>query len=151
MLSSSDVVYNVTISWNYILLSVTDNFGLGKWAKMERLTTANEFELRIQRSIEDYTRKNSESIIIRQNSMGFSYRATLEVARYDDLLHRFSIMFQRPLIGVENWKEKSSSHFRHLFKSVILITLILTDTRRSKNFQKSIIFCWKNLNSVLAG
>ena len=38
---------------------------------MERLTTANEFELRIQRSIEDYTRKNSESIIIRQNSMGF--------------------------------------------------------------------------------
>ena len=69
---------------------------------MERLTTANEFELRIQRSIEDYTRKNSESIIIRQNSMGFSYRATLEVARYDNLLHRFSIMFQRPLIGVEN-------------------------------------------------
>ena len=69
---------------------------------MERLTTANEFELRIQRPIEDYTRKNSESIIIRQNSMGFFYRATLEVARYDDLLHRFSIMFQRPLIGVEN-------------------------------------------------
>ena len=69
---------------------------------MERLTTANEFELRIQRSIEDYTRKNSESIIIRQNSMGFFYRATLEVARYDDLLHRFSMMFQRPLIGVEN-------------------------------------------------
>ena len=69
---------------------------------MERLTTANEFELRIQRLIEDYTRKNSESIIIRQNIMGFSYRATLEVARYDDLLHRFSIMFQRPLIGVEN-------------------------------------------------
>ena len=69
---------------------------------MERLTTANEFELRIQRLIEDYVRKNSESIIIRQNIMGFSYRATLEVARYDDLLHRFSIMFQRPLIGVEN-------------------------------------------------
>ena len=70
---------------------------------MERLTTANELELRIQRSIEDYTRKNSESIIIiRQNSMGFFYRATLEVARYDDLLHRFSVMFQRPLIGVEN-------------------------------------------------
>ena len=69
---------------------------------MERLTTANEFELRIQQSIEDHTRKNSESIIIRQNSMGFSYRAILEVARYDDLIHRFSIMFQRPLIGVEN-------------------------------------------------
>ena len=69
---------------------------------MERLTTANEFELRIQQSIEDHTRKNSESIIIRQNSMGISYRATLEVARYDDLIHRFSIMFQRPLIGVEN-------------------------------------------------
>ena len=151
MLSSSDVVYNVTISWNCILLSLTDDFDLGKWAKMERLTTANEFELRIQRSIEDYTRKNSESIIISQNSMGFFYRATLEVARYDDLLHRFSIMFQRPLIGVENWKKKSSSHFRHLFKSVILITLIVTDTRRSKNFQKSITFCWKNLNSVLAG
>ena len=32
----SDVVYDVNISWYYILLSATDNFGLGKWAKIER-------------------------------------------------------------------------------------------------------------------
>ena len=34
--SSSDEVYDVSISWNYILLTVTDNFGQGKWAKIER-------------------------------------------------------------------------------------------------------------------
>ena len=36
MFSSSSVVYDVSISWNYILLSVTDNFGLRKWAEIER-------------------------------------------------------------------------------------------------------------------
>ena len=35
MFYSSDVVLNVGIGWNYILLSVTCNFGLGKWAKIE--------------------------------------------------------------------------------------------------------------------
>ena len=32
----SDAVYGVSISWNYILLRVTNNFGLGKWTKTER-------------------------------------------------------------------------------------------------------------------
>ena len=36
MLSSSDEVYDDSISLNYILLSVTYNFGLAKWAKIER-------------------------------------------------------------------------------------------------------------------
>ena len=36
MFSSSDEAHDVSISWNYILLSVTYNFGLGKWAKIER-------------------------------------------------------------------------------------------------------------------
>ena len=33
-MSSSDEVYDVSISWIYILLSLTDNFGVGKWAKL---------------------------------------------------------------------------------------------------------------------
>ena len=36
MFSSSDVVYDVSISWTYILVNVTDNFGLEKRAKIER-------------------------------------------------------------------------------------------------------------------
>ena len=36
MFSSSDEVYDVSISWNYIPLSVTDNFSVGKWTKIER-------------------------------------------------------------------------------------------------------------------
>ena len=36
MFSSSDEVYDVSISWNYFQLSMTDNFCLGKWAKIER-------------------------------------------------------------------------------------------------------------------
>ena len=45
MLSSSDEVYDNSISWNYILLSVTYGFGLGKWAKIKE-TTVNNFALR---------------------------------------------------------------------------------------------------------
>ena len=36
MFASPDKVYSVSISWNFILLSVTYNFGLGNWAKIER-------------------------------------------------------------------------------------------------------------------
>ena len=36
MFSSLDEVYDVSRSWNYILLSVTNDFGSGKWAKIER-------------------------------------------------------------------------------------------------------------------
>ena len=32
----SEEVCDVSISWSYILLSVADNFGLGKWVKIER-------------------------------------------------------------------------------------------------------------------
>ena len=36
MFSSSDEVYDVSIGWHYILLSATFNFGLGKWAKVDK-------------------------------------------------------------------------------------------------------------------
>ena len=34
--SSPEEVCDLSFSWNYIILSVTDNFGSGKWAKIER-------------------------------------------------------------------------------------------------------------------
>ena len=45
MFSSSDEVCDVSISWNYILLSMTHKFGLWKWARIEK-TTVNYFVLR---------------------------------------------------------------------------------------------------------
>ena len=57
----SGVVYDVNISWYYILLGVTDNFGSGKWAKIKR-TTINYFELRPHWLIKEYAREKSESL-----------------------------------------------------------------------------------------
>ena len=51
-------VCDVSISWNYILLSVTDNFGQGNEPKLKE-TTVNYFEFRHHQSIEEYTRDNS--------------------------------------------------------------------------------------------
>ena len=62
MFSSSDVVYDVSISWNYILLCPNDNFRLKKMRPKLKETTVNNFEQRLDRSIEEYTRENSESV-----------------------------------------------------------------------------------------
>ena len=52
-------MFDVSISWNYIILRVTDNFGLGKYAKIE----GNDGKvLRIETSIEKYARENSELV-----------------------------------------------------------------------------------------
>ena len=72
-LSSSDEVYDDSISLNYILLSVTNNFGLGKWAKIERNDCK---QLCVKTSLVDwsvYTWAQWVNKIARQNRMGFSY------------------------------------------------------------------------------
>ena len=71
MLSSSDEVYDDSISWNYVLLSVTYKFGLGKWAKIER---NDGKQLCVKTSLVDwsvYTWAQWVSKTIRQNRMGF--------------------------------------------------------------------------------
>ena len=73
MLSSSDEVYDDSISWNYVLLSVTYKFGLGKWAKIER---NDGKQLCVKTSLVDwsvYTWAQWVSKTIRQDRMGFSY------------------------------------------------------------------------------
>ena len=74
MLSSSDEVQDVSISWSYTLLSVTDNFGVGKWAKLKETTVnyctswkTSPIDWRV------YTRNHWVSKTIRQNRMGLSY------------------------------------------------------------------------------
>ena len=74
MCSSLDGLYDVSISWNYILLSVTDNFGLGKWAELKE-TTVNYFVLRHHWSIETW----EQWVRIVWASLTYS----LEVAKYD--------------------------------------------------------------------
>ena len=72
-LSSSDEVYDDSINLNYILLSVTNNFGLGKWAKIERNDCK---QLCVKTSLVDwsvYTWAQWVNKIARQNRMGFSY------------------------------------------------------------------------------
>ena len=108
--SSSDKVRDVSISWNYILLSVTDNFGLGKWAKIER----NDSKL-LPGRLKSVIRENSELInqdarIVRASPISF-----FEVARYDCLPHRFSHKHK-------NWKE---SDFQLVFEPVFFLTFSL--------------------------
>ena len=74
MLPSSDEVHNVGISWNYILLSATYNFGLGKGAKIERNDSK---PLCVKTLLVDWgvyvQWAQWVSKTIRQNRMGFSY------------------------------------------------------------------------------
>ena len=58
MFSSSDEVYDVSISRNYILLSVTYNFGLGNSAKIER----NDGKLLCVKTIGRLKSEDSESV-----------------------------------------------------------------------------------------
>ena len=107
MLPSSDEVHNVGISWNYILLSATYNFGLGKGAKIERNDSK---PLCVKTLLVDwgvYTcSEHSESVKQYARIVWASLISSLEVARYDCLPHRFSPTFQPPLFSVENWKKK---------------------------------------------
>ena len=74
MFSSSDEVHDVSISWNYILLSVTYNFGPGEWAKIERndskplcpKTLLVDWGVYVQ-----WAQRVSKTIC--QNRIGFSY------------------------------------------------------------------------------
>ena len=106
MFSSSDEVHDVSISWNYILLSVTYNFGSGNWAKIER----NDSKplcvktLLVDRGV--YVSEHSESVKQYARIVWASLLSSLEVSGYDCLLHRFSPTFQPPLFSVENWKKK---------------------------------------------
>ena len=65
-------------------------------------TTVNIFELRLDRSIEEYTRENSESVK-QYARIGLLLYLLLKLpAWYDCLLHHFSLTSQLPLISVEN-------------------------------------------------
>ena len=85
----SDEVYDVSISWNYILLSVNYNFGLGKWAKSER----NDGKLLcVKTSPVDwsvYTWAQWISKTEYARIVWNSLTSSLEVARYDCLPYRF--------------------------------------------------------------
>ena len=73
MLSFSDEVCDDSIGWNYILVSVNYNFGLGKWAKIER---NDGKQLCVETSLVDwgvYTWAQWVSKTTRQNRMSFSY------------------------------------------------------------------------------
>ena len=105
--SPSDEVHDVSIGWNYFLLGVTYNSGLGKWAKIERNDSK---PLCVKTLLVDwgvYTcSEHSESVKQYARIVWASLISSLEVARYDCLPHRFSPTFQPTLFSVENWKKK---------------------------------------------
>ena len=128
MFSSSDEVHDVSISWNYILLSVTYNFGSGNWANIER----NDSKplcvktLLVDRGV--YVSEHSESVKQYARIVWASLISSLEVSGYDCLLHRFSPTFQPPLFSVENLKKKSSTRvwtFSLLAALVSVFTIVL--------------------------
>ena len=105
---------DVSISLNYVLLSVTDNFGLGELAKIE----INDGKL-LRRSIEEYSRVDSESVKQYARIVWASLISSLEVARYDCLPHRFSQTFQPPQFSI---KIKKESNVQLVFKPVIFFS-----------------------------
>ena len=112
-----DEVFDVSISWNYILLIVTGNFGLGEWAKIER----NDGKL-LRWSIEKCTGVNSESLKQYSKIVWASVISSLEVARYDYLPHCFSQPFQPHQFSV---KIEKKSNFQLVFEPVIFSKLFL--------------------------
>ena len=78
----------------------------------------NYFELRHHRSIEEYTRENSELVNQDDRIVLASLISSLEVSRYDCLPHRFSLTFQPPLFSVKITKK---SHFQLVFELVIFL------------------------------
>ena len=110
MFSSSVEVRDVSISWNCILLSVTYNFDLGKWTKIERNDSK---PLRVKTLLMDWgvntSSEHSESVKRYTRIVWASLISSLEVATYDCLLPPpFFLTFQPPLFSVENLEKKSN-------------------------------------------
>ena len=96
VLSSSDEVYDVSISWNYTLLSMANNFTLGKLTKIER----NRGKLLpIRTSLVDWRVYMWEKRVKQYARIVW---ASLKVDRYDCLPPRSSLAFQPSLFGIEN-------------------------------------------------
>ena len=98
-------VCDVSISSNYILLSMTDNFSLRKWAKIER-NGSLDIHSRLK-SI--YTCDNSELVNQDARIVWASLISSLEVARYDCLPHHFFANVSTSSVLRRNLKEKSFS------------------------------------------
>ena len=81
-------------------------------------TTVNYFSLRHHWWIEAYTRKHSESVKKYARIVCTPLLSSLEVARYDCLPHRFSLLFQPPLFSREN---KKKTYFQLVFEPVIFL------------------------------
>ena len=75
---------------------MSDDFGWGELAKIER----SDGRL-LRRSIEEYSRVNSESVKQYTRIVWASLISSLEFARYDCLPHRFSRTIQPPQFYVE--------------------------------------------------
>ena len=72
-------------------------------------TTVNYFEFRHQQSFEDCTLDTSELVNQDARIVWASLISSLEVARYDYLLHHFSPNVSTSFVSRKNWKEKSFS------------------------------------------
>ena len=113
MFSSSEEVHDVSINWNCILLSPSYNFGLGKWAKIERNDS-----IHVQWA-------QWVSKTMRQNRMGFSYICSWS-CQVGMLTPLFSPTFQPPQFSVENKKSNFNSclnlcNFLKLFRFRLLL------------------------------
>ena len=100
----------IILFWAYLIILVRESE-----PKLKE-TTVNYFKLRHHRSIEEYTRDNSETVNQDARITWASLMSSLEVARYDCLPHRFSLALQPPLFRV---KIKKKSHFQLVFEPVI--------------------------------
>ena len=91
-------MHDVSISWNYILLSVNYNFGLGNWDKIER----NDGNLLGAKTwlVDGRVRTVSHSVKQYARIVWASRISSLKVARYDCLPHCFSLTFQPVLFSV---------------------------------------------------
>ena len=72
-------------------------------------TTVNYSEFRDQQSIEEYTRDNSELVNQDAKIVWASLISSLDVARYDCLLHHFSPSVLASSVSRKNQKENSFS------------------------------------------
>ena len=115
LFSYSDKVRDISFSWNYIILSVTYNFGLGKWAEIER---NGSISLCVKTLLVDWDVYMQwaqwVSKTVRQNRMGFSYIFSWSCQVWL-LTPPFSPTFQPPLFSVENLKK---SNFQLVFEPV---------------------------------
>ena len=113
MFSSSEEVHDISINWNYILLIPSYNFGLWKWAKIERNDSIHvQWEQCVSKTM-------------RQNRMGFSYICSWS-CQVGMLTPLFSPTFQPPLFSVENKKSNFKSclnlcNFLKLFRFRLLL------------------------------